>query len=759
MFKNRWFNRMLLSYLPIFLIMTVLLMTLSFLSLSMVSKRMTLTINEAYTNYAMDVVDQSLRSIDQLLYKEIETNSKLKQFFFNSLWDNTYYTIREPSQKMVEIITTMPMIDSMYLFRIHDRRILSQNMESPLEEFGDKEFIQSMINENFPERWTSIRTFKEFEGEQKSKSVVSLVKRVPQISGGQGMIVVNINLDEIEKLISGISNSETVYFQLFDQLGKPLTGGSTDHTLMTELDEGKELARVKSSYTGWEVGSGLRNSGPFDFVNSLSYVAVLAGIGVLLAGIGWIIIVTRRNYKPIESIMNRVQVYSNQKQKNGGTVHKKANDEFKIIESAMDQMIEQFNEYSLQQEKFLTVKRQDDFRYLLQQSQASTVKDGRRTLIIEPYQAWRGAAVVIIEIDKEFRFNQAYSHQDKSLLKFSLLKATKEIAEDRSCTVWVEWLSDNRLGSVYFSNDEEQAFLEQCEQMQKTLRGWVSDNLSFTVTIALGPYVADVTNIQGSYAAAHEALNYKATLGCNRMINQNEIYVEHQEEVYDHLQMIRSIIQLFRLGEEEWTERFLSLFAKLRLGMFSNDEFRSLADYVHYQLHKEMLKLPDDFRAVWEDVYLPELKDLLERCETFDELQTDLYRFLQMVQTELSSSRESGSKYALIPKVRAYIDQHYADPDLSLEQLGEMFGVTAKYISQIFKEGSGQKFVDYLADVRIEKAKLLLEQTDKTLQEIGNEVSYVHLYSFTRVFKKVVGMTPGEYRKNAAGKRCVQKKV
>ncbi|MCR8629993.1 helix-turn-helix domain-containing protein [Paenibacillus radicis (ex Xue et al. 2023)] len=753
MFKNRWFNRMLLSYLPVFLIMTVLLMTLSFLSLSMVSKRMTLTINEAYTNYAMDVVDQSLRSIDQLLYKEIETNSKLKQFFFNSLWDNTYYTIREPSQKMVEIITTVPMIDSMYLFRIHDRRILSQNMESPLEQFGDKEFIQSMISENFPEHWTSIRTFREFEGEQKSKSVVSLVKRVPQISGGQGMIVVNINTDEIEKLISGISNSETVYFQLFDQLGKPLTGGSADQALMTELSEGKELARVRSAYTGWEVGSGVRNRGQLDFVNSLTYVAIFAGIGVLLAGIGWIIIVTRRNYRPIESIMSRVQVYSNQKQNNGGTVQKKANDEFKMIESAMDQMIEQFNEYTLQQEKYLTVKRQEDFRYLLEQSQASEAEDGRFALAIEPYRAWRGAAAVIIEMDKEFSFNQAYSTQDKSLLKFSLLKATKEIAEDRSWTLWAEWLSESRLGCIYFSNEEAHECLDQCEQLQEILRCWVSENLSFTVTIAIGPYAANLSNIQGSYAAAREALSYKATLGSNRLIRQNEINEGegHQEEVYDHLQMIRSIVQLFQVGEE-WTERFLALFNKLRAGMFSNDEFRSLADYVHYHLHKEMLKLPDEFRAAWESIHLPELKDLLERCETFDELQTELYRFLQQVQTELNSFRESGSKYALIPKIRAYIDEHYDDPNLSLEQLGGTFGVTAKYISQIFKEGYGQKFVDYLANVRIEKAKQLLEQTDKTLQEIGIEVSYIHLYSFTRVFKKVVGMTPGEYRKNVSRK-------
>ncbi|GBF76804.1 putative AraC family transcriptional regulator [Paenibacillus sp. 598K] len=110
------------------------------------------------------------------------------------------------------------------------------------------------------------------------------------------------------------------------------------------------------------------------------------------------------------------------------------------------------------------------------------------------------------------------------------------------------------------------------------------------------------------------------------------------------------------------------------------------------------------------------------------------------------ASREARQYAPIVEQIRRYIDEHYTNPDISLTHLGEVFQTNPKYISFIFKEQLGINFVNYLTDVRVEQAKRLLESTDDLIPDIAAQVGYMHAVSFNRVFKKVVGMTPGGYR-------------
>ncbi|MNY35486.1 HTH-type transcriptional regulator YesS [compost metagenome] len=82
-----------------------------------------------------------------------------------------------------------------------------------------------------------------------------------------------------------------------------------------------------------------------------------------------------------------------------------------------------------------------------------------------------------------------------------------------------------------------------------------------------------------------------------------------------------------------------------------------------------------------------------------------------------------------------------------MAQVSETFDVNTKTLSRIFKEEIGEKFVDYLARIRTEHAKQLLEETTEPVQLISEKVGYLYPMSFIRVFKKIVGTTPGDYRK------------
>jgi two-component system, response regulator YesN len=72
--------------------------------------------------------------------------------------------------------------------------------------------------------------------------------------------------------------------------------------------------------------------------------------------------------------------------------------------------------------------------------------------------------------------------------------------------------------------------------------------------------------------------------------------------------------------------------------------------------------------------------------------------------------------------------------------------VNSSYICDLFKTQTGENFVDYLTKIRIEKAKVLLRNVKIKTYEVGQMVGYEDATYFSKVFKKVVGVSPSEYR-------------
>ncbi|MEG1175051.1 MAG: helix-turn-helix domain-containing protein, partial [Ruthenibacterium sp.] len=101
---------------------------------------------------------------------------------------------------------------------------------------------------------------------------------------------------------------------------------------------------------------------------------------------------------------------------------------------------------------------------------------------------------------------------------------------------------------------------------------------------------------------------------------------------------------------------------------------------------------------------------------------------------------------ARVHKAEAYIREHYSDDTLSLNTIRDVFAISVSYFSAIFKAGTGYTFVEYLTQVRIEKAKELLKLTEKRTSEIAAEVGFADPHYFSVTFKRVTGLTPREYR-------------
>lgn len=99
-------------------------------------------------------------------------------------------------------------------------------------------------------------------------------------------------------------------------------------------------------------------------------------------------------------------------------------------------------------------------------------------------------------------------------------------------------------------------------------------------------------------------------------------------------------------------------------------------------------------------------------------------------------------------KIAEYIKSHYKDPNLDATIISEKFNIHTVHLSRIFKEYFNTGLHQYLTQLRIEEAKELLCETDKTVEEIGNLVGYNNIYSFSRAFKRITEFSPSQYRNN-----------
>lgn len=102
-------------------------------------------------------------------------------------------------------------------------------------------------------------------------------------------------------------------------------------------------------------------------------------------------------------------------------------------------------------------------------------------------------------------------------------------------------------------------------------------------------------------------------------------------------------------------------------------------------------------------------------------------------------------------EILQYIQKHYIE-DISMQDVAEAMNYSNAYFSKLFKQGFNQSFTTYLTEYRIEKAKELLIDITVNVKEISEKVGYNDSNYFAKVFKRVVGVTPSEYRFLVLGK-------
>ncbi|HEX2986316.1 MAG TPA: AraC family transcriptional regulator [Caproiciproducens sp.] len=122
-------------------------------------------------------------------------------------------------------------------------------------------------------------------------------------------------------------------------------------------------------------------------------------------------------------------------------------------------------------------------------------------------------------------------------------------------------------------------------------------------------------------------------------------------------------------------------------------------------------------------------------------------QLLRVYQKDVNSENYAVLKENKISNIILYLQEHYQDA--TLLSTAQYFNFHPNYLSFVFKQLTGMRFIDFLHEYRLKNACLMLDSTNIPVEKIANAVGYANLHYFYQLFKKHYGTTPSEYRKKS----------
>jgi len=734
---------MLFSYFPIFLITITILIFLSFIIVTDISHTETVKADRIRAEYTIDRVSRSLNDIELSLLEAIQKNNRFQQFLNARQTPQKIEIAYEVADNLRALAASETLIYSVYLYRAEDQTVLTQDGLFPLDQFSDRAFVERALEQPDYDGWSQLRVVQE-RMPSREKRLLSMYKRQPLPFGSEGLAIINVDMYAVEQLIRAMNNSELSFLRILNSEGETIFkthgAGFTD----SEEPDGQVLNRQAFQPLGWTFESGSTAGQLFLWVSVISYVWIVIGIVTVLLAILYIIYITRRNYRPIRIMMNRIESI----QMNRGELGMKM-DELSMIDHTLESLIQQSADFEKQQNENLQASRRQLFYDLIQgELPPPEIEQRMRRLALWPQTDEQVQSVfVAVEMTRYGSFRTDYSVRDQHTLKFALQNVLHELSQVEGMQGWLEWIGDNRLGLILLFSEPDIDAKARVRALVDKGGNWIKENLRMTLRFGVGTFCVGLGDLQASYKAAVQALEHRLALGERALIMSEELPGKQSRTWYKYMQLSAEVVRAFRLLSGEWRAALDRLFDELREDRLKDEEIRMIMGTMMDMLGSELSDISEELQRQFESEAMLELNRRAESTETLEQLHSlYLEQFTDVYRSYVAHS-ESKNHRAMIAEIKSYIEEHFENPDLSLKHLSDRFNISGKYASYLFKEEFNMKFVDFIVQLRMERAEQLLAETTDPIQNIALQVGYANAITFGRVFKRIVGVTPGDYRK------------
>ena len=294
--------------------------------------------------------------------------------------------------------------------------------------------------------------------------------------------------------------------------------------------------------------------------------------------------------------------------------------------------------------------------------------------------------------------------------------------------------------SSEMTKDFAPLFIKQINRSLLLLQSRLIHYFSHPFSIGIGEVVFQIRSLPESYRSAMEALHYTYFYPEQHIISIGYIErVDRASEEKDLSDLKTELVMALKFGTEEETETKVHAFFP---GLTETADIQSTALSIITIISEICTSYGQNIASLLdgEDLFIA-----LSHANTASRAE-ELTRRLAVAANRMASGARENSHIQFVEKAKRIIKERYMESTFGLEQVADEISVSPAYFSTTFKKETGLSFVQYLTNVRLEKAKEMLKNTDAKTYEIAEATGFSEPNYFSFTFKKNIGLSPSHYR-------------
>ncbi|MCZ8518232.1 helix-turn-helix domain-containing protein [Paenibacillus caseinilyticus] len=420
----------------------------------------------------------------------------------------------------------------------------------------------------------------------------------------------------------------------------------------------------------------------------------------------------------------------------GQKAHRSQRDPLMHIESQITHLLDEVEEIREQWQEHLPLLRSHYLLSTLLGHSKSLERLSHRTR--QEMSVFRHSCyhLLLVEMD-EWPESAGFAENERELFLSAVSHMADEILKDRCIA---ETVMTNKQVAIILNYPEDWK-PEALTQAADAIREAVHRFSKKTVTIMVSKRADTFEALSISYHEAQQSLRAQWYRAGNTVLSAASETLPAASVSYP-AEIEQQLLEAVREGQAEQASRELhDFFQAIHRGSMP----QGLQKTFHLQLLVSVMRLLQEYHIA--DVVFRE-RNLYEELHFIDNgprVREWFEHNLLLPAIEAMHSVKNRRSQEMIKRALAIIEERYAE-DLSLQLTADLLQVNSYQLSKLFKSHMGENFIQYVTQYRVNRVKEHLVQTELTIAQIAESVGYSNSQQLIRVFKKLEGMTPGEYR-------------
>jgi two-component system response regulator YesN len=295
--------------------------------------------------------------------------------------------------------------------------------------------------------------------------------------------------------------------------------------------------------------------------------------------------------------------------------------------------------------------------------------------------------------------------------------------------------------AVFLPSMKAQLEYDNRTTLIETMRRVIRD-LTKRIEVQFKVGIGSVTPLRGLCESYKEALNViRSSKG--RVVHVKDLPMGCEYEGDYPIDVEKTLFDRIEKGNLEGTKEEANRFFDWMIEHYPDCEMDiklKVLEFILFAEQRAFLSGGMTYYFRYRKDYLPALIQI----DNFEHLRKWFLDKVMEACRNIITKREEQTSGA-IARAKSFIEENYSR-DISLDDVSRFVDISPYYFSKLFKEETGENFIEYLTNIRIERAKLLLQSKEVSIKNICVETGYSDPNYFSRIFKKQVGVTPTEYR-------------